>query len=89
MGIENFREVIQQLGNEFDSHEFIEKYIWAFPADYGELLVKHNNVRTAHAEIANYLRYHAEELNIERLPGKSVDQDIFGNETENACGKKK
>lgn len=64
------------LADIFDTHDFIREYIYRFPYSYGELLMKHNNVTTAHAEIANFLRNNVGKLNI-RKSGDSESEDIF------------
>ena len=77
------------MGNDFDSHKLIEKFILNYPASYGSLLIKHNNVATAHSEISNFLRNHADKLEIEKVGSDKVSKDIFGNDVTNADWKKK
>ncbi|MGM9814720.1 MAG: hypothetical protein ACI3ZX_01230 [Candidatus Aphodosoma sp.] len=77
MAIEEFIQIIDLLQDSFDSHAFICEYIIHFPTPYGKLLIKHNNVTTAHAEIANFLRNYSNELNIYKT-GDSESADIFG-----------
>ncbi|MGM9844491.1 MAG: hypothetical protein ACI30S_09750 [Muribaculaceae bacterium] len=77
MDIEEFKQIIDLLQDTFDSHAFICEYINRFPTSYGKLLIKHNNVTTAHAEIANFLRNNSNELNIYKS-GDTVSADIFG-----------
>ncbi len=72
--------IIKVLDREFDSHDFICEYIYRFPSSYGELLIKHNNVNSAHAEIANFLRYNSSVLNICKI-GEMESADIFGTPT--------
>ena len=87
---EMVKEIIDnEFPSEFDSHEFIKKFIWNYPVPYGRLLIKHENVATAHAEISNYLRNYADRLGIEQITPKKESEDIFGNENENAKWKKK
>ena len=87
---EEFLAVIEKLNPEFDSHDFIKVFIFDYPESYGNLLVKHKNVTTAHAEIAKYLLNHAKGLNIEKCSGfqSNESMDIFGNQTECAAWKK-
>ena len=73
-----FGEVVKLLPKEFDSHEFIHKFIFNYPQRFGQLLIKHNNVTTAHGEIANYLRNNSCRLNIEQSLYKVYSNDIFG-----------
>ena len=89
MEVKQVRQVIDILGNEFDSHKFIREFILRCTGTYGELLIKHGNVTTAHAEIANYLRSHADELEIEKLRNDEISADIFGNDVTNTFWKKK
>lgn len=71
------QETISMMPQNFDSHDFIRKFIWKYPEIYGRLLIKHANVTTAHAEIGNYLRCHASELGINELPEKVESEDIL------------
>ncbi len=75
------------LGNLFDSHDFIRKFILNCPVSYGDLLKKHKKVTTAHGEIANYLGNHSKQLGIEQI-GTIVSLNIFNNETPCALWKK-
>lgn len=72
-------EIIDSLGHEFDSHDFIKGYISKFASLYGHLLIKHDNVNTAHGEIANFLKAHASELHIIQLQRPSFTPNIFNN----------
>ncbi len=89
MRLEEVREIVNRLESEFDSHKFIREFIFACTRSYGNLLVKHGNVTTAHAEIANFLRNHAEELSIEKIGEDKISKDIFGNDVPNANWRKK
>lgn len=82
MTIVEAKTIIELLGKQFDSHEFIRRFIYTYPSSYGKLLQKYNNVSTAHGEIANFLRRNAGELNIERLD-KEESNNILGNESLN------
>lgn len=79
--------IIGLLGEEFDSHDFIQKYLKHFPTSYGQLLEKHDNTATANAEIANYLRLNAVDLNIERVD-KTTSRNVLNNESENTWWRK-
>ena len=70
--------VVDMMDNNFDSHAFILKLLEEYPAVYGQLLIKHNNVTTAHAEISNFLRNHAMGLGIKEKENKAESKDIFG-----------
>ena len=88
MNIENVRETIGRLGNKFDSHAFIRKFMERYAREYGELLVKHGSVTTANAEIANYLRINSSKLNISQVEEKVDSMDVLGNVTPNALWQK-
>ena len=79
------QETIGLMPQNFDSHDFIRKFIWEYPKIYGGLLIKHENVTTAHAEISNYLRYNASKLGIKELDEKTESEDIF--KTKRPCAK--
>ena len=85
MEISVIKAVIDTMPQEFDSHDFIRKLIWEAPQTYGELLVKHENVTTAHAEISKYLLNYSGELGIEKATidneklKERMSADIFGN----------
>ena len=89
MELEEVREIVISLGSEFDSHEFIKEFILGCTRVYGNLLVKHGDVTTAHAEIANFLRNHVEELGIEKIGEDKISKDIFGNDVPNANWRRK
>lgn len=78
MDITEAQYIVNLMHNTFDSHDFICEYIYRFPSSYGDLLVKHNNTTTAHAEIANFLRDNSSALNI-RKTGDTESADIFRN----------
>lgn len=82
------QSVIAQLDNEFDSHEFIKRYIYSFPKSYGILIEKHANISTAHGEIANLLRINSSTLNISKNIDGVCSHDIFGNDVQNAKWRK-
>lgn len=84
MNIKECQSVIKKCTQEFDSHDFIRFFIYESPDSYGELLIKHHNVTTAHAEIANFLKKHSEELGIEEV-GTNESIDLFNN--CNKCAK--
>lgn len=87
MTIDEAISICDLLADVFDSHDFIREYIYQFPYSYGELLMKHNNVTTAHAEIANFLRNNSAELNI-RKAGESETEDLFRHMVKCAIWKK-
>jgi len=83
---EQIETVIAQMPSEFDSHEFIERFMNMYGKEYAAQLGRHAETqtpfRTLHAQIARYLTQHAEELGI--LPVYRVPSaNIKGNETYN------
>ncbi|MGN1251620.1 MAG: hypothetical protein ACI4US_01925 [Muribaculaceae bacterium] len=79
--LQEVRNICDILNDNFDSHDFIREFIYRYPSIYGGLLTKHNNVVTAHAEIANYLLNHSSELGIMKN-GINKSKDVFGNDAE-------
>lgn len=77
MNTEEAKSILKLMGAQFDSHEFIVKFIYHFTAAYGQILVKHNNVAHAHSEIAKFLRQNESNLMI-RKTGEHTSPDIFG-----------
>lgn len=78
MNIQQCTTVIGNLQNDFDSHDFILKFLEKYPAEYGKLLIKHSSVNTAHAEIGDFLLKNSGNLNIE-YKGKHESLNIFRN----------
>ncbi len=82
------KAIVADMNDEFDSHDFIKEFIWHHPKDYGELLIKHENVTRTHAEISNFLLNHANSLGIAKTR-EDVSDDIFGHVTPCAKWRKK
>ena len=76
--ISNVQETIFKMKQFFDSHDFIRQFIWDCPKVYGNLLIKHGNVTTAHAEISNFLKNYASSLGIIEN-GDNESEDLFKN----------
>lgn len=84
--------VVDEMGNEFSTREFIWKFMDMFEADYVEMLdiVRYNPAsqenqgifHNLHAQIGNYLLGHDEELEINKI-GERKEPDInpFGRKT--------
>lgn len=90
MDINIFESIIEELiqdSNTFDSHDVIKKIIWSEPVSYANLLIKHENVTNAHAEISNFLRNKSNDLHIEKVNCAHKSPDIFGNDVECALWK--
>lgn len=80
MNYEEIARVVEMMPKTFDSHDFIRKFIWECPEQYGRLLMNHKNVATAHGEIAIALLNQSEkgELPIKKS-GEVQSEDIFKN----------
>ena len=78
MDIKEVKTIVDAMPQNFDSHEFILKFIWKYTSSYGHLLIKHGNVTTAHAEISKFLLNKTSELCIEKK-GEINSKDLFGN----------
>lgn len=87
MTLEETVAICEMLGDKFDSHEYICKYLYQFPVSYGMLLIKHENVRNANAEIALFLTNHSSELHIRKI-GETKSTDMLGNMTSCAAWEK-
>lgn len=88
MDIQCFHRVVALLPNEFSSHQFIEKYLQVFEADYISLLNPENgSIRRLHSEIGRFLVNNSNKLNIEKN-GNSMDKNIKGYDSPNALWRK-
>lgn len=83
------QNIITDFDKNFDSHRFIRGLLKNYPSVYAKLLLKHNDVGRANAEIANFLRNHAVEIGITELPEQSLSVDLFLVKTLNASWQKK
>lgn len=80
MGIDLAKGIIDEIKKnfrDFDSHQFILELIKRDAVTYGNLLVKHGNVTTAHAEIAKFLKNNCAALGI-IYDGDTSTNNIFG-----------
>ena len=78
MNRQSVMTVIGLMPKEFDSHDFILKFLEKFPAEYGELLINHKTVNDAHAEIGRFLLDKDNKLEIEKT-GEHESLNIFRN----------
>ena len=84
-------EVLRHLPNEFDSHDFIEKYLTVFERDYVNMLI--NNIdsttifRTVNATIGRFLSNNQETLNIRKIT-RTDSRNVRGNVTDNQYWRK-
>ena len=83
----NATAVIKKLGKNFDSHAFIRKFMELYPKEYGEMLVSHENVASAHGEISSYLSKNARDLNIKKI-GSIHTLNVFLRASSNALWSK-
>ena len=88
MNIQQCTTVIGNLQNDFDSHDFILKFLEKYPVEYGKLLIKYKNVNTAHAEIGRFLLDKDNKLEIEKA-GEHDSPNIFRNLSPCALWQKK
>ena len=64
----------------FTSHDFINQFVYHYQEQYQHLLLRYNgSKRVTHSVIANYLRYHAEELGITRNLHRTKTFNVTGN----------
>ena len=84
---EEVENVLQMLGNEFDSHKFIKLYTIMFPVSYLDMLAKYHDAATTNSVIANYLLNHSNTLNISREQDV-ISPSIFGYDVPNASWQK-
>lgn len=80
--------VLNTLDNEFDSHDFIREFLHYFPASYGQMLIKYEDVKKVNSQIAIYLSSHSAELGIQNV-GKVVSITFFNKPDECAKWEKK
>ncbi len=84
---ESIRQVVFSFVNgnsrSFTSHDFINKLILEDRNTYDEVLqLFHGRRALAHAYLANYLRYHTEELGITRDANKAMTFNVNSNISE-------
>lgn len=86
MKIETVKCVLESLPPEFDSHQFIERFIRENEREYVEMLYAQKDspaiFRTFHAMIARYSVENADALAIIKA-GRTQGENIKGYESEN------
>ncbi|HCT94201.1 MAG: hypothetical protein A2X19_08905 [Bacteroidetes bacterium GWE2_39_28] len=92
MDKEKVKTIISRLECEFDSHEFIEKYLSTYEKDYVELLYsfkdsKKGIFRAAHSKIGKYLSSNSSSLKIEKIE-RGNSENIKKYDSENQTWKK-
>lgn len=91
MKIETVKRVLESMPPEFDSHQFIERFIRENEREYVEMLYAQKDspaiFRTVHARIAKFLVENADELHIckdcDGDDGRAESRNIKGYESEN------
>ncbi len=84
--LETIREVIIDLPDTFDSHDFIKKFSKKIELDYVYLLATAGSIepfQNVNFQIGNFLKNNQAVLRIE-FQGKIFSENVFGNNTE--CG---
>ena len=89
MDIKLLKDVVANLGNEFDSHKFIEKFISLHEKEYVDLLHKKEKgiFRAAHSYIGKCLSNNSLKLKIEKTE-RVVSENIKKYDCENQNWKK-
>lgn len=74
------KEIIGQMPENFNSHQFIERYILCYTWSYLQILKEYHDVEIAHRQIGMFLLKKAKEENlcIEKT-GTVPSENIFGN----------
>lgn len=78
------KDLKEKSKDEFNSHEFIEKYAYHYEEEYIDLLYDHKKnhaFQTVHRQIGHFLSKNMEALSIEKTMRKE-NLNIFGHETE-------
>lgn len=78
--------ILSLLPNEFDSHDFVEKYLTVFERDYVTMLIGNIDnseiFRVTNASIGRFLSDNHGILHIEKAP-RTNSQNVRGNITDN------
>lgn len=76
---------IAELGSEFDSHAFIEKFAHMNEVEYVTLLAQNNRpgvFRMVHSEMAKFLSLKQEDLRIRKTEQpKDLTRNVFGTDS--------
>lgn len=87
MNLKQALRVICLLGQYFDSHAFIRKYMERYPKAYAKIVSEHKTLKAAHATIGRYLLEHSFGLNITKL-GEIESLNILMKPSSNALWQK-
>ncbi len=88
MSINEAKEVIKLLPNEFDSHDFFQQYVLCYTWSYLLLLKDAKSVKQLHMGIGDFLKDNAAILSIEKVDERRTI-NIFGNMIKCALWNKK
>lgn len=84
--LQQAQRIINELGDEFDSHGFIEKYMSLFERDYVNNLVEKiesdHIFRTVNASIGRFLADNQKDLRIAKND-RETSKNVKGNDSEN------
>ena len=79
MIIDDTKDIIKQMSNEFDAHDFIFAYIKYCTHKYFAMLGRNNyNVNLTNAQISHFISRNLEELRLEVL-GEVVSLNFMSN----------
>jgi hypothetical protein len=82
--IDDLKAIItNQLGNEFDSHEFIRCFAKKFESEYINFLANYESHKSVHSHIALGLAKYAEDLGIRKGADDVSSESVFGNDVPN------
>lgn len=83
------KEVIKQMPEKFNSHQFIERYILCYTWPYLQILKRYKDVEIAHRQIGTFLLKKEKEGSLPiKKEGTEQSENIFGNNDTVALWKK-
>ena len=86
--IEQAQRIIRRLGDEFDSHDFINVYMTLYEREYvsflDEKIDNEHIFRSVNSSIGKFLADNQKELGVSKNERKK-SPNVRGNETENQC----
>ena len=85
--IDEAREVIKQMPNVFDSHDFLRQYTLAYTWPYLVLLKETKDVTNLHMRVGLFLKQNDDELFIRKIDEVETE-NIFGNPSRCALWEK-
>lgn len=76
-----FDAVISMLPQQFDSHDFIKKFMQYHPVAYAETIIKCKSIPASHGHIALTVSNNSNTLGVKSM-GRRMSIDIFNEMTE-------